>query len=191
MAERIGNTLVAPVIAFVPEGNYASANFATRPGAISNPAASYEALIDATARSLRAHGFTEILLIGDSGGNQSGMNNVANRLNEEWKGSGTRVFALQDYYARSRIDLRAWLTAQYGYTEADIGSHAGITDTSQLMYILSQGVRLEKRLPQGGSPQSGVSGDPTKATVEIGRRAIEFKVNAGIAQYRALKATGG
>jgi hypothetical protein len=33
-----------------------------------------------------------------------------------------------------------------------------------------------------------VSGDPTKATVEIGKQAVEFKVNAAIAQYRTLKA---
>ena len=190
MAERLGNALVAPVIQFVPQGNYSSPNFGSRPGVISNPGQGYEDLLDATIRSLRAHGFTDILLIGDSGGNQNGMNNVANRINEEWKSSGTRVFSLQDYYARGRTDLRAWLMAEYGYSQAEIGSHAGITDTSQLMYIFPQGVRLDKRLPQGGSPQSGVSGDPTKATVEIGKKAIDFKVNAAIAQYRTLKETG-
>ena len=30
-------------------------------------------LLDAAARSLKVHGFTEILFIGDSGGNQAGM----------------------------------------------------------------------------------------------------------------------
>jgi creatinine amidohydrolase/Fe(II)-dependent formamide hydrolase-like protein len=191
MAERLGgNTLVAPVVNYVPEGNYNSASFGNRPGNMSNPLASYEAVLEATVRSLRVHGFTDILLIGDSGGNQGGMTNVANRLNEEWKGSGVRVFALNDYYTKARADLRAWLTAEYGYTEQQIGSHAGITDTSQLMYLFPQGVRLEKRQPGGGGPQSGVSGDPTKATVEIGKKAIDFKVNAGVAQYKALKAAG-
>ena len=34
-------------------------------------------------------------------------------------------------------------------------------------------------MPWGGPKDSGVSGDPTKATAEIGRMGIEFKVNAG------------
>ena len=31
------------------------------------------------------------------------------------------------------------------------------------------------------------SGDPAKATAEIGKMGIEFKVNAGINQYKLLK----
>jgi creatinine amidohydrolase/Fe(II)-dependent formamide hydrolase-like protein len=46
------------------------------------------AVLDAAARSLKVHGFKEILFIGDSGGNQGGMTNVANKLNEEWKDAG-------------------------------------------------------------------------------------------------------
>jgi hypothetical protein len=42
-------------------------------------------------------------------------------------------------------------------------------------------------MPWGGPKDSGVSGDPTKATAEIGRMGIQFKVNAAIAQYRLLK----
>jgi creatinine amidohydrolase/Fe(II)-dependent formamide hydrolase-like protein len=191
MAERIGNTLVAPVVQFVPQGNYNSANFGNRPGAISNPAPAYQSLLDAVVRSLRAHGFTDILLIGDSGGNQSGMTSVADSLNAEWKGGDTRVYSLNDYYAKSRLELHAWLQSEYGYDAATVGSHAGITDTSQLMYIFPAGIRADKRLPSGGSPTSGVNGDPTKATAEIGKRAIDFKVNAGVDQYRALKGAPG
>ena len=55
-------------------------------------------LLDAAARSLKVHGFTDILFIGDSGGNQAGLTNVANKLNEEWKDTGVKVFALTDYY---------------------------------------------------------------------------------------------
>jgi creatinine amidohydrolase/Fe(II)-dependent formamide hydrolase-like protein len=39
----------------------------------------------------------------------------------------------------------------------------------------------------GGPKDSGVSGDPMKATAEIGRMGIEFKVNAAINQYKLLK----
>jgi hypothetical protein len=42
-------------------------------------------------------------------------------------------------------------------------------------------------MPWGGPKDSGVSGDPMRATAEIGRMGIEFKVNAGISQHRLLK----
>jgi creatinine amidohydrolase len=188
IAERLGNALVAPTIQYVPEGNYDSPNFGAKPGVISNPAASYEALLDAAARSLKVHGFTDILFIGDSGGNQGGMTNVANKLNTEWQGQGARVYALNEYYQKSRTELRAWLQEKFGYDAATVGSHAGISDTSQLLFINPSGIRKDRIKPQGGGPDSGVSGDPTKATPEIGKQAIEFKVNAAIAQFRALKA---
>jgi creatinine amidohydrolase/Fe(II)-dependent formamide hydrolase-like protein len=189
MAERLGNALVAPTIQYVPEGNYDSENFGEKPGVISNPSPSYENLLDAAARSLKVHGFTDILFIGDSGGNQGGMTSTADKLNQEWQGNGARVYALTDYYRKSREDLRAWLQAQYGYDAATVGSHAGIADTSQMLYVFPEGIRKDRIMPGGGGPDAGVSGDPTKATAEIGKKAIEFKVEAGLAQFKTLKAT--
>ena len=188
MAERLGNTLVAPTVQYVPEGNHAAPNFGAKPGVISNPSPSYDNLLDAAARSLKVHGFTDILYIGDSGGNQAGMTATAEKLNQEWQGSGVRVYALTDYYRKAREELRAWLLSEFSYDAATVGSHAGISDTSQLLYVYPAGIRKEKLKPGGGGPDSGVSGDPTKATAEIGKQAIDFKVNAGIAQYKALKA---
>ena len=51
-------------------------------------------------------------------------------------------------------------------------------------------VRKDQIKPWGGPRDSGVSGDPTKATAEIGRMGIEFKINAAIAQMLTLKKTG-
>ncbi|MGH7468680.1 MAG: creatininase family protein [Longimicrobiales bacterium] len=186
MAERLGNALVAPTIQYVPEGNYNSPNFGQKPGVISNPSPSYENLLDAAARSFKVHGFTDILFIGDSGGNQAGMTSVATKLNQEWLGSGVRVYALTDYYRKGADDFRAWMLEKFGYDAATVGSHAGTADTSQLLYVHPGGIRKDKILPGGGGPDSGVRGDPSKATAEIGKMGIDFKVNAGIAQYRAL-----
>src|SRR5262245_35534637 len=183
MARRLKNALVAPTIQYVPEGDPDKQN----PGAISLPSPAYDMLLDAAARSLKVHGFKEILFIGDSGGNQAGIAAVAETLNKEWEGSGTRVFALTDYYEASRIYYRAWLQAQFGYDEDTSGSHAGITDTSQMLYIRPIGIRRDQIKPWGGPQDSGVSGDPTKATAEIGKMGVEFKVNAGLNQYRTLK----
>jgi creatinine amidohydrolase/Fe(II)-dependent formamide hydrolase-like protein len=79
------------------------------------------------------------------------------------------------------------MEAAFGYDDQIVGSHAGISDTSQLLHVRPSMVRKDQIKPWGGAADSGVSGDPTKATAEIGRMGIEFKVNAGLAQYRALK----
>jgi creatinine amidohydrolase/Fe(II)-dependent formamide hydrolase-like protein len=183
MARRLGNALVAPIVQFVPEGDPDK----QVPGGISLPSPAYDLLLDAAARSLKVHGFKDILFIGDSGGNQAGMTAVAQKLNEEWKDSGTKVFALTDYYSESRVYFRAWLEAAYGYSEETVGSHAGISDTSQMLYVRPTGVRKDQIKPWGGPQDSGVSGDPAKATAEIGKMGIEFKVNAGINQFKRMK----
>jgi creatinine amidohydrolase/Fe(II)-dependent formamide hydrolase-like protein len=89
MARRLKNTLVAPTVQYVPEGDPDRQN----PGAISLPSPAYDMLLDAAARSLKVHGFKEILFIGDSGGNQAGIKNVADTLNAEWKDAGVRCSA--------------------------------------------------------------------------------------------------
>jgi creatinine amidohydrolase len=184
LANRLGNALVAPTLQYVPEGDYTRPNFGDKPGVISLLQPAYEQVLDAAVRSLKVHGFTDIILIGDSGGNQRGMVNVAKALNAEW-GGGVRVHAITDYYEQGRILIRDYLNKTYGWSEQVVGSHAGTSDTSQLLYVFAQGIRTDKMAPNGGSPDAGVQGDPTKASAEIGKIAIDFKVNAALAQFRA------
>jgi len=183
MARKLGNALVAPTLQYVPEGDPDRQNN----GAISLPSPAYDGVLDAIARSLRAHGATDVLFIGDSGGNQAGMTNVATKLNEEWKGGTTRVYALTAYYNEGREHYRAWMDAAFGYNDDIIGSHAGISDTAQMLHVRPTGIRKNMLMPWGGPKDSGVSGDPMKATAEIGRMGIQFKINAAIGQYRLLK----
>ncbi|MDP2320372.1 MAG: creatininase family protein [Acidobacteriota bacterium] len=183
MARKLGNALVTPVIQYVPEGNPDRQNS----GGISLPSPAFDSLLDAVARSLKAHGATDILFLGDSGGNQGGLTNTAAQLNEEWKTAGTKVYALTAYYEEGREHYRAWMHAAYGYDDSIIGSHAGISDTAQMLHVYPAGIRKNMLMPWGGPKDAGVSGDPMRATAEIGRMGIEFKVNAAIAQYRLLK----
>lgn len=188
LARELGNALVAPTVAWVPEGSYEREGFGDKPGVITNPAPSYQNLLEAAARSLESHGFTEILFIGDSGGNQGGMREVADKLAEEWAEGATKVYALLDYYQKGQEYSRAWLQAAYGYDMQQIGSHAGISDTSAVMYVFAAGVRNDLRMPGGGRPDAGVTGDPTLASTEIGRMVINLKVVAAMQQYQALTA---
>ena len=101
--------------------------------------------------------------------------------------AAAKVYALTDYYEGGREHYRAWMEAAFGYTDDIIGSHAGISDTSQMLHVRPTGVRKDQIKPWGGPKDSGVSGDPMKATAEIGRMGIEFKINAALNQYKVLK----
>ena len=185
IARELGNTLVAPVVTYVPEGdvNNPTRGHMARAGTITFPEEYFMKLLEYGARSLAVHGFTDIVMIGDSGGNQSGMEQVAALLNTEWADQDVRVHFVGDYYSNN--GFREWLIEQ-GETPETIGGHAGIADTSQLLAVDPRHVRTDRLAPRGGSPDSGVSGDPTRASVERGVRGIRFKVDAAMRQIREL-----
>ena len=89
IARAIGRSLLAPIVKFVPERNIepvVSGHMAYA-GTISVEQSTFEALLSDISRSYKAHGFLDIVLLGDSGGNQTGMENVANALNRTWSSS--------------------------------------------------------------------------------------------------------
>jgi len=186
IARRLGNALIAPIITYVPEGGIDPPTSHMRyPGAISLPNEYFKKICEYAARSLKVHGFTDIVFIGDSGGNQRGMKEVSSALNEEWRGGETRVHFVSDYYSGNGIT--EWLVSQ-GEDPDDIGSHAGIRDTSQLLVAAPQHIRLDKRAKGGGFEGSGVTGDPSRASVDYGNKAIELKVEATLRQLKELMA---
>src|SRR5215216_3145545 len=93
IARAIPNSLIAPIVKFVPEGRIepTPSGHMSYPGTISLEQATFEALLTDIARSYKAHGFTDIILIGDSGGNQTGMRVVADALNKKWENETARV----------------------------------------------------------------------------------------------------
>jgi creatinine amidohydrolase/Fe(II)-dependent formamide hydrolase-like protein len=187
IAERLGDALVLPVIAYVPEGRIEPPEGHMRfPGTVGVPEAVFQATLEATARSLARHGFRTICFVGDSGGNQAGQAAVAERLSREWGARGARVVHVGDYYARNGQVER--LLAE-GETRASIGTHAGIRDTSEVMAAYPQGVRPDRILP-GHDPSmvgSGVDGDPTRASAARGEAMLALKVEAAVRQIRAAR----
>lgn len=183
IAWELGDALVAPTVTYVPEGSVENPRgHMAKAGTITLPQELFEGLLEYAARSLSVHGFTDIVMIGDSGGNQRGMENVANMLNAEWGGQGARVHWIGDYYGNNGV--QEWLEAQ-GHTPEEIGSHAGIVDTSQLWYVAPQHVRPDRFAPNGGMEDSGVRGDPTKASVAYGKKGVELKIEAALRQIRS------
>ncbi len=186
IAERLGNTLVAPVLGYVPEGSVdPPSGHMQSAGTITLPQMYFERVVEYAARSMAAHGFLEILLLGDSGGNQSGLAAVAALLNAEWADAGITVRHINDYYGPNS-GVSEWLQSQ-GFSDEDIGSHAGITDTSTLMFVHPEGVRDDLRKKGVSGDGSGVRGNPTLATAELGREIHRLKVEAAIRQIQSLR----
>lgn len=183
IARRVGNTLVAPVMAYVPEGRISPPEGHMRmAGTISIPDDVFRKVLDSTARSLAQHGFRDIVFIGDSGPNQPGMKAVAEALNQEWPKSGARIHFIPEYYAKTDFD--EWLLKQ-GETKADIGTHAGIKDTSLLLAVDPKLIRKDQVRNGGGFTGSGVAGNPERASVAYGRKGIELMVNDTAQRIRA------
>lgn len=185
IAKRLGNALVAPVVAYVPEGSIAPPSSHMRfPGTITLPQEYFEKVLEFAARSFRAHGFLDIVLLGDSGGNYAGQRAVALALNTEWTLTATRVHSIEaNYDANGSTE---WLRRQ-GETAEAIGTHAGIPDTSQILALYPEGIRRDKLAPGQTDDGSGVNGDPTFATAAYGKRLLEFKVLAGVRTIRELQ----
>src|SRR5215813_13671405 len=124
IARRLGNALVAPVLAYVPEGDLTPPTGHMRfPGTITLPQAAFMKVTEYATRSFKVHGFKNVVLLGDSGGNQRGLRVVADLLNKEWAHSDVRVHFVPDYY--SGHGFSEWLKRQ-GETPGAIGRHAGI-----------------------------------------------------------------
>lgn len=184
IARELGNTLVAPVMTYVPEGPIDPPEGHMRfAGTISIPQDVFRSVLEYTARSLKAHGFTHILLIGDSGPNQSGMQAVAELLNEEWSSQSTRVLHISDWYQNGKFG--EYLRSQ-GFTDVQIGRHAGLSDTATLMYVAPEHVRTELMVPGQGMGVNGVDGDPSSATAELGKIGFDMSVQVALDQIREL-----
>jgi len=99
---------------------------------------------------------------------------VAARLNREWRNDpACRAHALLDYY---EVTQKAYVDAlrSKGFSAAEIGTHAGLADTSLSLAVDKSLVRTDL-LSHGAPPgeQQGVHGDPRRATAELGQIGVQ------------------
>ena len=184
IAAELGHTLVAPVVSYVPEGEYDPPTGHMRfAGTIGVPEAVYGSMIEGIARSLKAGGFRTICLIADHGGSQAPQAEVAARLNAEWARKGVQVIHVDAYYSDA---AQVALLLRQGETRSDIGEHASLIDTSELMATHPQGVDLKRLgdLPFTLQP-TGIIGDPAKSSAERGKELLEIKIQAAVQQIRS------
>jgi creatinine amidohydrolase/Fe(II)-dependent formamide hydrolase-like protein/sterol desaturase/sphingolipid hydroxylase (fatty acid hydroxylase superfamily) len=188
IARLLGNALVTPVLPYVPEGDTEPpTQHMQYPGTLTLPENVFEEVLESTAHSLKAHGFKLICFVGDSGGNQEGQEKVAKSLTAAWKKDGIQVLSVDDYYYRN--GQTAWLKTK-GYSEAAIGSHAGIRDTSELWAVHAEGIRRDELMTGTAANQvkTGVLGDATQANPRLGNALLQLKIKAAIRQIRTAVA---
>ena len=187
IALALGNALVAPVVAYVPEGaiNPPTAHMRFS-GTITVPDATFEQVIESAARSFVAHGFRNVVLLGDHGGYQKDLQAVADRLNRQWAATPMRVLAVPEYYRAAQADF-AQALKQRGFRDEEIGVHAGLADTALTLALAPQLVRAD-RLQQPFAPADGVLGDPRRATAELGQVGVETIITRTVDAIR--KSTG-
>jgi creatinine amidohydrolase/Fe(II)-dependent formamide hydrolase-like protein len=172
IARQLGNALVAPVVSYVPEGNLDPPTEHMRfPGTISIPAAAFRETLKAAAQSFQLHGFKDIVLIGDHGGYQSDLKQAADDLNRAWAKTPARAHYIAAYYGATQTAYVAALKAR-GYTAAEIGSHAGLADTSLSLAVDPRLVRSGVHGPGQLGPAQGVFGDPRRATATLGQLGV-------------------
>ncbi len=184
IAREVGHTLVAPIIPCVPT----SGPLMMFPGTINVSPAVYSAYTTEIVRSVIKAGFKRVFLMGDHGGTVVPLKEIAPKLDAEFAPKGVRVFYVGDNYEKGTIDVEAY-AKQRGLNGA---GHGGLWDTAELWAVSANAVRPKLFAPNGEDPVSmtkiGTTGDPTKATPELGREFANIRVGNGVKQIRALLA---
>jgi creatinine amidohydrolase/Fe(II)-dependent formamide hydrolase-like protein len=147
-------------------------------------------------------GFKNVILMGDHGGGQPQVfAAVARKLDQKYASKGLHVYFCDDVYAKAQRDMARWLEAN-GYPRS---SHAGIPDTSEMMYLggdkgwvraeLIQMARGDPAAPPGQrgprdptAPRinNGVTGDGRGSTPELGKKAFDMKVDYAVRQIQGF-----
>lgn len=187
LALELGDALCAPIIKLVPEGGIDEPSGHMRyPGTISVRQETFEAMLTDVGKSLKAHGFEHIVYIGDSGGNQRGMANVAERLDAEW--TDATAHHIPEFYDYASVE--AYMNEELGYVETENdGIHDNFYITAIMMVTDPTVVRYDQRVAAGKATINGLSIAPKEETIEVGRKLLKFRAERTAEAIRA--AIGG
>ncbi len=182
IARKLGNTLVAPIVPFVPEGTIEPPDLHMKyPSTISVTEETFASLLIDICSSLRTHGFKRIILIGDSGGNQAGMKNVTAALNAKWKGDRSTVYFIPEYYDFTGVSK--WLEDE-GIKQTPEGLHDDFAMTAMMMSVDPASVRTKQRIAAGKFHINGVELAPQEKTVEWGKKIVNFRADQTVKAIR-------
>lgn len=195
IALKLGNAIAAPVLPFSP--NEASAQF---PGTIGLTPELFAAVNERVAEQLIKSGFKNVVLMGDHGGGQKELKDVAEKLDQKYSGQGIRVVYCGDVYLPAQDAFDLWCK-EHGYS---YGGHANISDTSEMIYLGGNKgwVRMDLLPVSVGDPvpapgqkvehkvNNGIIGDARRSSAALGKRYFDMKVDYAVKQIHQLLDSG-
>ena len=200
IAEQLGNALVYPVMPFAPTGDWGVTQQGTidpakksihmrYSGSVSVSEETFGAVAHDVAMSAISAGFKDVVLMGDHGGGQSTLAKVAEGMNKEWGPRGIHVYYIPDLYRKEKEFMKEQLQKQ----GLPVDKHAGTDDTSEVLYVdkmvngdNTKWIRPSKLVNSKESDGTGVDGDQTKATLEMGKMFTDAKISFAVAQIKQL-----
>jgi creatinine amidohydrolase len=187
IAEELGDALVYPVLPYAVAGNAIARTGHMRfPGTVTLPPEVFFGVVRGVAQSALTAGFKVIAVMGDHGGGQDELALAAKELDAQARPEGARVLFIGDLYAKSRVQMREILAKRGLPTDED---HAGIPDTSSLLYLQTQDNWVRKEKIALADRQTGVQGHPQFASPELGKIYLDLKVDLAVKQIRSLLAS--
>jgi len=198
IALRLGNAIAMPLLPITP--NNASADL---PGTIGLTNDLLEEVLQRMVEQSITTGFKNVVVMGDHGGGQGDADKnvyrkVATEMDAKYSASGVHVFYCDQVYEPANHAMEEKLAAR-GYPRA---THAGIHDTSIMMYLDHDGTYVRKSLlptavgipvgpdnkphPTADSPKNGIVGDARRSSAAIGKEAFEMKVNFAVKQIQTF-----
>lgn len=178
IAEKLGNTLVAPVVAFVPQGSIEPKSRHMRyPGTISVREDIFVELLIDIADSMKAHGFTDIILLGDNGGNRAGLARAEQRLAEKWQGSDSHIHYIEEFYDNPR--WKKWMAAR-GIVEVSEGYHDGYRSSAVMMLYDPMMARMPQRLEKGLFHINGIDLMPMDKTIKFAKEFVDYRTDVTV-----------
>lgn len=190
IARKLGNALVAPIVTLEPGRPDADR---VAPGSVFLSPATYRAVLTDMATSLRSMGFTTVILMGDSGGNQGAMKEVASILDEKYKTSGTRFYFIPEYYDYSSVQK---LIKESGIPEQiEIGASQGSDRLHEeygidaLMALYNpKTIRIDERTKADRATINGVPLLPMSKTLEMAKKIVDLRTKLTVdAINKAMK----
>ena len=186
IARELGNALCAPVMKYVPEGDPENIRY---PGTLSVRQETFRMVLEDVANSLKSQGFTDVIFIGDSGGNQNGMSETADKLNDHWGGTD-RAHYIEEYYREDiwsceylKEELQIFQKPDNCSATRDL-YHDDVHYSSIVATTDPERIRARERIEAGLYSINEVELGPLERTLEIGRELIAYRTGITVRAIR-------
>jgi creatinine amidohydrolase len=200
IAEKLGNAIAMPVLSYTP--NNANPDM---PGTIGLTPELLGLVLERITEQTIANGFKNVVLMGDHGGGQGPLgpknvyDTIAHKLDAKYAAQGIHVYYCDRVYAPAEEAFDKEIAAK----GLPVSTHAGISDTSELMYLeevwhehwvrddqlpKAAGTPIDPvtHKPTGPDPHTGITGDARASTKELGKHFFEMKVDYAVKQIQGF-----